>query len=295
MRTVPTSFLPVLAGPVQTWAWCIRVNRKDGVSLGFTTHDRPLVLDGLTYEPQSAIAGTAFQAKEGTEADNMNLFGALDSARIRDTDLAAGRYDDADLILYQVNWAQAPLVDRMLLARGNLGQVQFGNGGYQAEFRSLMQRMQQNIGELCSPICRVRQLFDGRCSPPASATPTATPADFRSDHAVIDLLTDQAGLTFGANSQPTGWYDYGLCTMRTGENAGIAREIKEHVSGTDRAIIYLQEPFPFPVALGDSATLEAGCDRTFTTCRSKFGNAINFQGEPDVPGTDQVIQIGRRS
>jgi uncharacterized phage protein (TIGR02218 family) len=50
---------------------------------------------------------------------------------------------------------------------------------------------------------------------------------------------------------------------------------------------------PFIVAPGDAVTLRAGCDKQFTTCRDKFGNAVNFQGFPHMPGSDFVMAFAR--
>ena len=58
--------------------------------------------------------------------------------------------------------------------------------------------------------------------------------------------------------------------------------------------ITLQEAFPFAVEVGDEALVEAGCDRTPETCRVKFSNLVNFQGEPHIPGVDQIQERGRR-
>ena len=33
-----------------------------------------------------------------------------------------------------------------------------------------------------------------------------------------------------------------------------------------------------------------GCDRTLETCQARFGNAVNFQGEPFLPGNDQLAR-----
>ena len=38
------------------------------------------------------------------------------------------------------------------------------------------------------------------------------------------------------------------------------------------------------------ALLKQGCDRTLTTCSQRFANAINFQGEPFLPGNDLVVR-----
>jgi uncharacterized phage protein (TIGR02218 family) len=47
------------------------------------------------------------------------------------------------------------------------------------------------------------------------------------------------------------------------------------------------------VALGAAVTLVAGCDRRFSTCAAKFGNALNFRGFPHVPGNDFVLRYPR--
>ncbi len=42
-------------------------------------------------------------------------------------------------------------------------------------------------------------------------------------------------------------------------------------------------PFPEP-APGDAFDAVAGCDKSFATCRDRFGNAVNFRGFPFTPG-----------
>jgi len=33
-------------------------------------------------------------------------------------------------------------------------------------------------------------------------------------------------------------------------------------------------------------TLTVGCDKSFSTCRDKFLNPLNFRGFPQMPGSD---------
>ena len=69
-------------------------------------------------------------------------------------------------------------------------------------------------------------------------------------------------------------------------------EIKEFSNKT----FTLALPMPFPVSICDAFTAKAGCDKTLETCISKFSNAINFRGEPHVPGTDKILETaGTRS
>lgn len=63
--------------------------------------------------------------------------------------------------------------------------------------------------------------------------------------------------------------------------------------GEAQAVLTLQEAFPFAVSVGQTAFLEAGCDRTKAMCQTKFKNLWNLQAEPDLPGNQSLIKTGR--
>ncbi len=83
-------------------------------------------------------------------------------------------------------------------------------------------------------------------------------------------------------------YDYGMVTFTSGENNGLSMEVKAYVPGT----IVLQLPMPYEIAAGDTYSLVQGCDRSFVTCRDRHDNAVNFRGEPHLPGQDKLYQFG---
>jgi hypothetical protein len=88
-----------------------------------------------------------------------------------------------------------------------------------------------------------------------------------------------------------GYFDFGILTFTSGENKGLSMEIKSYVTG----VIELQLPMPFPIAIGDTYTAIAGCGKRFSQdCKQKFNNVINFRGEPNIPGLDKVLLVGRR-
>jgi uncharacterized phage protein (TIGR02218 family) len=41
---------------------------------------------------------------------------------------------------------------------------------------------------------------------------------------------------------------------------------------------------------GCKVELREGCDKRFETCTSRFQNAVNFRGEPHLPGTDLLTR-----
>ena len=49
------------------------------------------------------------------------------------------------------------------------------------------------------------------------------------------------------------------------------------------------------MGFGDTYNAIAGCDKTIGTCASRFSNAVNFRGEPYVPGMDKMLATSATS
>ena len=82
--------------------------------------------------------------------------------------------------------------------------------------------------------------------------------------------------------------DHGEGRLRVlaGPQAGLDRRIL----GIAGAALLLDEPLR--LAPGTAVQLTEGCDKSFATCRDRFGNAANFRGEPHVPGGDLLTRFG---
>ena len=48
---------------------------------------------------------------------------------------------------------------------------------------------------------------------------------------------------------------------------------------------------PYKMEIGDQFEVIAGCDKQFNTCINKFNNAINFRGEPHLPGIELLLKV----
>jgi uncharacterized phage protein (TIGR02218 family) len=71
-----------------------------------------------------------------------------------------------------------------------------------------------------------------------------------------------------------------------GANSGLESAI---LRAEDERMI-LHEPPPAPPAVGDLVEIEEGCDKMLATCTGRFGNAVNFRGEPHLPGIDLLTR-----
>ena len=78
-----------------TLAFCWRVERRDGVCLGLTSHDRDLVIAGLVYRSAPGMLPSAVSVSDDFDASTLDVAGALTSDSIGEADLAAGRWDRA--------------------------------------------------------------------------------------------------------------------------------------------------------------------------------------------------------
>ena len=83
-----------------------------------------------------------------------------------------------------------------------------------------------------------------------------------------------------------GDYAFGALRWMTGPDAGIVQDIADN----DAVRLTLTDAsFSAPVA-GALMLLTAGCDKRIDTCSARFGNALNFRGEPYLPGNDLLTR-----
>lgn len=82
-----------------------------------------------------------------------------------------------------------------------------------------------------------------------------------------------------------GYFSEGILTWLTGTNSGLSHKVKSSL--TDGSIT-LSLPMLSTAAVDDTFSVIAGCQKRLTDCSTKFDNVLNFQGEPHLPGIDQL-------
>jgi hypothetical protein len=98
--------------------------------------------------------------------------------------------------------------------------------------------------------------------------------------------TDAGQEVFIDYAYSIGYFAYGKVSFTSGQNAGFAMEVKTFAPG----VVTLAMPLPYPIAVGDTYTIVAGCDKTFATCRDRWNNVLFFRGEPYIPGQDTILK-----
>lgn len=280
MRTdIPAGLQTHLETRATTLCWCWKLTRRDGVVMGFTNHDNDLVFDSVTYEASTGFLGSEIEASLGMSVDNMDVYGAVDSDNILEADIEAGRYDNADVLVYLVNWSDVS--ERVEMKQGNIGNIKRGTVLFEAEVRGISHELAQVQGRLYNYKCDAL-LGDTRCTKVVSGpTYTGTGATTATDGSSKVTAS-------GLDSYSSGWFTNGKLTFTSGNNNGLVREVKTHISSSGIVTISLWAPFPWTISVADTFSIQAGCDKLFKTCKAKFNNAINFRGFPHVPGPNTV-------
>ncbi|HEX8512765.1 MAG TPA: DUF2163 domain-containing protein [Allosphingosinicella sp.] len=257
-----------------TLAFCWRVERRDGVCLGFTSHDRDLVIAGLVYRSAPGMLPSAVSVSDDFDASTLDVSGALTSDSIGEADLAAGRWDRAAVSLFLVDW-EDPGGGRLNLARGEIGDVTVKANGFEAELRGAAALLERAVAEQTSPECRA-ELGDRRCRVDMAGRVRVT----RVTAAEEDFVT-----VAEAPGGP-GAYAFGRLRWIGGANSGL----ESAIVASEGVQLHLQEPPPFAILAGDLVEIREGCDKSFATCRARFANAENFRGEPHLPGMDLLTR-----
>ncbi|MEA3015539.1 MAG: hypothetical protein QOI38_261 [Sphingomonadales bacterium] len=257
-----------------TIGFCWRIERRDGVTIGLTGHDRDISRDGLLYRAAPGMLPSAVTLSDGFDADGLDIEGALASDAIGAPDLAAGRWDEAALSIFMIDW-ERPDQPTIAIASGVLGDVAMRGPGFEAELRGAAALLEREVVEQTSPACRA-ELGDKRCRVDMAGRVRIA----RVAAAIADTVIEIEGGAAGDAHR------FGRLRWIGGRNSGLASPIAAVADGR----ITLFDAPHFPAAPGDLVEIAEGCDKSFATCSGRFANALNFRGEPHLPGMDLLTR-----
>jgi uncharacterized phage protein (TIGR02218 family) len=269
VKTLAAGMTTHLAQEVSTLCVCWKITAQGGTVLGFTSHIANLTISGQLYKSSTGFTPSAVSGTASFSVDNMNVDGLI-SADFTVADLLAGKWDFATVEIFLVNYLDLTL-GSVKIRKGTLGAVTMGRQQFQAEIRGMLQAYSRSIVELYSPSCRA-DLGDARCLV-TLATYTVT--------GLVTSFTNSRVFFDSARAEANAYFDGGLLTWTGGLNSGRTMEVKAYLLAG--GAFQLVQPMVSAIALGDTYSVSAGCDKQLATCRDKFSNLVHFRGEPHVP------------
>lgn len=262
---------------IDTRAFTWRIERRDGVTLGFTSHDRDLALDGLRLRAAPGIQPSALRLTTGVAGDDAQIDGALTHDAISADDLATGRFDGAAVTVGTIDWQTG---EAHSIFTGMMGETEIVVEGFSAQLHSAKAALDFDPIPRTSPGCRARF-----CGPGCNLSP----ARYTREYVVAEL--DPAANRVRFPGVTVIDFVFGELRWLDGDAVGLRQAIIAEEDG----MLVLDETIPPGVIEGTRAELRQGCDKTIATCAARFDNALNFRGEPFLPGNDLVARYPSRA
>jgi uncharacterized phage protein (TIGR02218 family) len=287
MIAIPVPCVEFRLATIKRWATCWRIARVDTALpiLRFTSHDRILTVAGESYTPVGSFDASARRREGALRHDAADAHGIISSSAITAEDLRAGRYREAAVIERLVDW-RYPFAGTILAFSYWIDDTTFDGERWTANISGLARFLDHRVGDTFARTCRW-DLGDANCA--VALGPFTT-----SGVHVLGMVDGARRRIIRANASelsgvhPDGWFAWGKVTLTSGANNGIVRVVKAYTQATRE--IEVQDPFPFEIAIGDTFSVSAGCNKLYSTCKNKFANLARFGGYPTIPGVDKVLR-----
>ena len=277
-KTISVALKNHLAQEVTTLVTCWKASLKNGEVFGFTEYDKNLTIDGVVYYANTGYTPSAIASSNNLAVDNLEVEGLLNSDAITEADLIAGIWDYAVIEIFTVNY-EALSEGKLHLRKGTLGNVKHNRTSFIAELRGMMQSYANVLGEVTTPTCRA-EFCDSRCKLNVN--------DFTVTGTISNVI-DRRNIADSGRTEADGFFKYGLITFTSGANNGYSMEVKEYTQAG--GLVELILALPYLIEIGDTYTMVRGCNKTIQQCVS-YNNAVNFRGEPHLPGIDKALAYG---
>jgi uncharacterized phage protein (TIGR02218 family) len=275
-----------------------------GLVLRWTSADQAIMVNGTTWLLGPGLRRSRTRLSVGIEVDSLDvtvyeLPADLDSEeramQLNGTPLLAyvarGGFEHARLQLERAFLPAAdmaslnpPIAGTLVWFTGRVAATQGDRTQQQLSIKSDTEQLDVMVpAEVYQPGCS-NTLYDAACGVNRDAKTVTSVANTASD-----ATRTRFGHGLAGNPYVAGYFDLGVVRFLTGLNVGHGRTVKRHTAGSTGNEITVLQPFPFPIAPGDSFAIYPGCDKTQATCTKKFNNVIRFRGKPYVPAAETVM------
>lgn len=263
----------------------IKIQPKVGRAVTLTTAPTAVQFEGETYVPTLATNMSAQSEAVGGGNYETQLDGVIDSDLLTNADLTRGVYRGASITEYLVD-PKFPFVGALREFAYVIDEVKWNGEVFQASCSGLVTSLSKKKGQVFSRQCVV-DLGGPYCRKDLSTLRRPL-----SGGQPVTYLDPNSRRRFRAAGFPGGsngadYWQFGTIEYVSGANVGKFSTILTYSAQGDEFVI--AEPPPFDIKLNDEIACFPGCDKTQASCKDKFDNYVNFQGNPFVRGSSSYV------
>jgi uncharacterized phage protein (TIGR02218 family) len=285
-ETAPGALAQLLNGIQATqlrWADLYTFTLSGGAAHRYSASDEPVTLGDRSFHLGPLLSRGTTRIGPGIAVDELEVaVSASDGVQVNGMPLlrfiTGGGLDGARLVLeraFSAGPGQA-WTGALALFSGRIGTVEGGRHAKSLQVRSDTELLDALVPRhVYQPGC-LNTVYDDTCGVQRQAhRSTGTAAGG----------TDASRTSFNHNQAvPVDHWTLGDITMTSGANAGIARTVRRN-EGQGVSVIV---PWPFPVNVGDTFTVQLGCDGSQGMCSGRFANLGRYRGMPFIPVAEMV-------
>lgn len=282
MKEISPEFQNHLNNEVTTLARCWVVEPKVGTAIGFTDHDEDLIVMGTLCEREAGFERSKIEESLGLKIDTLEVVGALASEQISEKDILAGRYDNAKVTTYLVNWSEPEqiLEDKVMY----ISAITREDGAFRMELQGPLAELDQSQGWHFIEKCQA-DLGDSKCKIDLTSNV------YKTNGIISAVRSSTVIVVTGLDDFASAFFSNGRLSWTSGDNQNQSIEISEHRHSEIETVLVLWDAMPSSLKVGDNFMIHAGCDKQFNTCRGVFSNIQNFRGFPHIPGNDFSLSV----
>lgn len=284
-----------LDASTKRWARCWKLVRKDGAIRRFTNHSNgiqivtsfsPYTLE--TFSPQLfGVSRESSRTVVGGQPETDAVTGFISTDGWSPEDVRVGLYEGCRLDVYDVDW-RYPFAGYFYHSRRYVQEVEWSGESITFRLASIAQKADVQTGRTYEIRCDVQRLGDSRCTKDISGLVSGTKTV-----TAVNPADGPPRSRFESNntSQADDYWTDGLLTWLSGTNAinGVETQQVKRSIQTD-GVMVLWTPTPYDIEVGDTFTVEPGCNRLFAQhCVAKFANGDNHRGFRFLAGFDKVL------
>lgn len=162
MKQISEGLLNRLKRETLTLCRCWKLNRKDGLIIGITDHDRVIMVGDTEYSPGASLDRGQFARSLDLKPTYAGTGGVLASDLITESDLRAGLWADCRIEVFIVDW-QMPELGGIDLWSGFFSEIRINDQGqFEADLVSLKAELERPVGRRLERRCDA-VLGDARC------------------------------------------------------------------------------------------------------------------------------------
>ena len=253
------------------------IETDNGAIARFTNHGVNIVYDGNTYQ-SIPIKRTSITYHSELQVDKVTITMGIVGLIFGTTSFTIpqvvkrGFLKNAHVYIYLIDYVALDSVKLIFEGWGTCG-VSYNQGELTIGCGSLLDKLNDKFPKFVySEFCQ-HKLFDTYCG--------ITKATYLHTGTATAGSTTQIiyASVFAFSNHAQGYWLRGEITFTSGNNDGVGRSIVAHGDGWIRTLIN----FVDSITDGDTFNVYPGCDKSGSTCESKFSNYDNFFGFETIP------------